>query len=140
MKIFALYTLVFLSALWGIKGFAQEPTNLGFYGDKKVIFDPSPDERVVGHAIYFNDGAKEWRKRLDMPLAEWIIPEGMLKPDTEYVFTATAFDEIYNESVRSEALLVQVDPIPEIVDDLPPITQRVSPPITINITIKVEGE
>jgi hypothetical protein len=119
------------------------PEVIAYEGNKKLIFEPSPDERVVGHIIYFNaeNEEEEYTKRLDgREVNEWIIEEGLLYPSTTYIFTATAYDAQENQSVRSEPYLVQIAPrdIPELPDtNLPEIIAPLQPPatVTINITI-----
>lgn len=114
--------------------YAQDTVNLSFASKKKVVFEPSSDERATGHVVYFDDGEKEWKKKIEgMEVSEWVIPDGILHPGKTYVFTMTAYDQYNNESERSNSVSVYIEPLPEIIDDLPKPYEAISVPFDVKI-------
>jgi hypothetical protein len=87
------------------------------YGDLTVTWTPSPDERAIGHIIYYYhvDGDMEYNSG-PIPLGTntYKLEKGKLWPGSTYVFRATAYSENM-ESVRS-------DPLEICISDLPPFT------------------
>jgi hypothetical protein len=112
-----------------------------YQGDKLVVFDPSPDERVTGYIIYFDDGEVEYNTESSslntsgkwQSGTEYQLEEGRLHPGKTYTITAVSHDEAGNMSARSEALVVTVavEPLPD--SNMMPLYEPVSGVETLNI-------
>lgn len=73
---------------------------------KQLVFDPSPDVRVIGYKVYYGQST-DFSEIVDLGQNTYYNLPELVKGAT-YYFAATAYDEFNNESVFSEILEYQV--------------------------------
>jgi hypothetical protein len=107
--------LVFMSFGLAWLSYAQDPVAHDYGKDLVIGFDPSPSEGVVGHTIFYRkQGSTEEANSgaIDMPVTSFVFPADLFEPETTYEFDANAFRLTGDPSVRSEALIVNIGPLP----------------------------
>jgi hypothetical protein len=70
---------------------------------KKLMFDPSPDSRVVGYKLYYGADELAFETEVDLKKNTYYDLPPLIFGKT-YYFAATAYDNYGNESVFSEVL------------------------------------
>lgn len=121
MKKFLFYglLLVLLSLGFSWMAYAEDQEYTVPFGKLKVVFEPSPDERVTGHIIYFyeksNPELEYYVLIPDKTVTEHIFnaeieqSKAELYPGRTYVFTATAYDgNAKDQSIRSNSATVHI--------------------------------
>jgi hypothetical protein len=77
----------------------------------KVILDPSPDSRAIGHKLYYcqssNMSKTNFTEKIDLGTKTYYVTPQLQKGAT-YYFAATAYDKYGNESVFSEVISYKV--------------------------------
>ena len=118
-KLNFLAVLIFTLLLFSANIYSDTPVdeyNLDFKSFT-VLLDPSPDERVVGHRLYYYNIANEsdlFNKDLPLGTNEATfnlghnLPESNLPPNSSWVFKATAYDAHENESDFSNSVTVNI--------------------------------
>ena len=96
-----------------------------------MAFDPSPDERVIGHILYFKEnkeGGEEYNVRLAKGVDTYVFAEGDLAPGSSWVLTATAFDVNQMQSDRCAPAYLNIGS-PKIPDEkFPEKKKKTTPP------------
>lgn len=139
-----LLTWLVVFSLFVKVSFAEEPGIVALeYGSSfSVLIDPSPDERATGHRLYFKEvGGEEFVYAFPRDEVMLSFEAEEVKPGTEYVVTATAHDNSGNESVRSNALLLQIGErtlVPLKPIDPGEVIEITAPSVQINIKVDVK--